>query len=202
MELVLQIVAIGFILVGGLIALFNGWLFVNQLIGKRVSSIAPFVGGLLLFSGALIYPDPVVRKWAWLGLVVDYGCVPYILLASYSVWSESRKYSAEKRLLDLAIETPHLVGAILLYPDNDAILEYAWKDGVRQGSIIMKGRHDAEIKEVELTNKTISIRIGRLDGGWKVLEERGWKEDKMSLANATIQERPLAGREKRNATRT
>lgn len=194
MDLALQIVGVGLILVGGLIALLNGWLFVNQLIGRRGSSVAPVVGGVLLLCGGLIYPDPAVRKWAWLGLFIDYGCIPYILLASFSVWSESRKYSAEKRLLDLAIETPHLVGAILLYPDNDAILEYAWKDGVRQGSIIMKGRHDAEKKEVELTNKTISIRIGRLDGGWKVLEERGWKEDKMSLANASIQERPLARR--------
>ena len=192
MELVLQIVAIGFILVGGLIALVNGWLVVSQLAGRRSSSIVPFVGGLFLLCGGLIYPDPAVRKWAWLGLFIDYGCVPYSLLASYSVWSESRKYSAEKRLLDLAIETPHLVGAILLYPDNDAILEYAWKDGMRQGSITMKSRHDAAMQEIEVGNQEILIRIGRLEGGWKVQEERGWKEDRMSLLNASIQERPLA----------
>ena len=194
MELVLQVVAVGFILVGGLIALFNGWLFVNQLIGRRVSSIAPFLGGLLLFSGALTYPDPVVRKWAWLGLVVDYGCAPYLLLGLFSLWAESKRFSAEKRLLDLAIETPHLIGAILVYPNNDAILEYAWKDGVRRGSIIMKARHDAAMQEVELTIQNILIRIARADGGWRIQEERGWKEDKMSLANASIQERPLAGR--------
>lgn len=193
MEIVLQIAGIGLILVGGLIALFNAWLFVNQLTGRRVSSIAPFLGGLLLFSGALIYPDSVVRKWAWLGLVVDYGCAPYLLLCLFSLWAESKRFSAEKRLLDLAIETPHLVGAILVYPNNDAILEYAWKDGIRRGSMIMKARHDAGMREIELTLQDISIRISRLDGGWRIQEERGWKEDKMSLANASIQERPLAG---------
>lgn len=194
MDLALQIVGIGLILVGGLIALLNGWLFVNQLIGRRGSSVAPVVGGVLLLCGGLIYPDPAVRKWAWLGLFIDYGCIPYILLASYSMWSESRKYSAEKRLLDLAIETPHLIGAILVYPDNDAILEYAWKDGMRQGSITMKASHDAAMEEVELANRDLCIRLARLDGGWRIQEERGWKEDKMSLANASIQERPLARR--------
>lgn len=193
MELVLQIAGIGLILVGGLIALFNAWLFVNQLTGRRVSSIAPFLGGLLLFSGALIYPDPVVRKWAWLGLIVDYGCAPYLLLVLFSLWAESKRFSAEKRLLDLAIETPHLVGAILVYQNNDAILEYAWKDGIRHGSMIMKARHDSGMREIELTLQDISIRISRRDGGWRIQEERGWKEDKMSLANASIQERPLAG---------
>lgn len=193
MELVLQIAGLGLILVGGLIALFNAWLFFNQLTGRHVSSIAPFLGGLLLFSGALIYPDPVVRKWAWLGLVVDYGCAPYVLLGLFSLWAESKRFSAEKRLLDLAIETPHLVGAILVYPNNDAILEYAWKDGIRRGSMIMKARHDAGMREIELTLQDISIRISRLDGGWRIQEERGWKENKMSLANASIQERPLAG---------
>jgi hypothetical protein len=194
MDLVLQIVAIGLFLVGGLIALFNAWLLVNQLIGRHVSSIAPFLGGLLLFFGALIYPDPVLRKWAWLGLVVDYGCAPYLLLALSSLWAESKRFSAKNRLLDLAIETPHLVGAILVYSNNDAILEYAWKDGMRSGSMIMKASHDAEMQDIELTLQDIWIRISRLDGGWRIQEERGWKEDKMSLANASIQERPLAGR--------
>lgn len=194
MSLVLQVAGIGFILVGGLIALVNGWLVVSQLVGRRGSSVVPVVGGLFLLGGALIYPDPAVRKWAWLGPFIDYGCVPYIALASYSVWSESRKYSAERRLLDLAIETPHLVGAILVYPDNHAILEYAWKDGMRQGSITMKARHDTAMQEIDVRNQEILIRISRLEGGWKVQEERGWKEDKMSLLNASIQERPLAGR--------
>lgn len=194
MDLALQIAGVGLILVGGLIALLNGWLFVNQLIGRRGASVAPVVGGLFLLSGGLLYPDPDVRRWAWLGLFIDYGCVPYILLASYSVWTESRKYSAERRLLDLAIETPHLVGAILVYPDNEAILEYAWKDGMRQGSITMKARNDTAMQEIEVRNQEILIRISRLDGGWKVQEERGWKEGKMSLLNASIQERPLAGR--------
>lgn len=194
MDLVLQIVASVLILVGGLIALFNAWLIVNQLIGRRVSSIAPLLGGLLLFFGALIYPDPVLRKWAWLGLVVDYGCAPYLLLGMFSLWAESKRFSAKNRLLDLAIETPHLVGAILVYSNNDAVLEYAWKDGIRSGSMIMKARHDAGMQEIELTLQDIWIRISRLDGGWRIQEERGWKEDKMSLANASIQERPLAGR--------
>lgn len=194
MDLALQIVGVGLILVGGLIALLNGWLFVNQLIGRRGSSVAPVVGGVLLLCGGLIYPDPAVRKWAWLGLLIDYGCIPYILLASFSVWTQSRKYSAEKRLLELAIETPHLLGTILLYPDNYAILEYAWKDGMRQGSITMKARHDAAMQAIEVGNQEILIRISRLEGGWKVQEERGWKEGKMSLANASIQERPLARR--------
>ena len=194
MELVLQAVAIGFFLIGGLIALLNAWLLGNQLIGRRVSSVAPFLGGLLLFSGALIYPDPVVRKWAWLGLVVDYGCAPYLLLGFISIWAEERRYSAKNKLLDLAIETPHLTGAIVVFQNNEAFLEYAWKEGARRGSIMMKARHDAAMQEIELTIEDVVIRLTRADGGWRIQEERGWKEDKMSLANATIQEQPLAAR--------
>jgi hypothetical protein len=190
--LFLQIAGLALVLAGGLIALINGWLFVNQLIGRRGSSVAPVVGGLFLLSGGLLYPDPEVRKWAWVGLLIDYGCVPYILLASYSVWSDSRKYSAERKLLELAVETPQLVGAVVVFPDNVAFLEYTCKDGTRQGSIQLKAMHDSPIGEIELTNLELRIRLARLDGGWKVLEERGWKEDKMSLLNASVQERPLA----------
>lgn len=61
MDLILQKVAIGLFVLGGLIALFNGWIFVSQLLGRHVPSVAPFLGGLMLFFGGLIYPDPSVR---------------------------------------------------------------------------------------------------------------------------------------------
>jgi hypothetical protein len=195
MEIALQIASIGLVVLGGLIALFNGWVLVNQLRGRHVPSVAPFVGGLMLFGGVLLYPDSNIRKLALLGLVVDYGCLPYFVLASISVYRESRRHAAKNRLLELAIETPNLIGSVLLYPGGEAILEYAMRDGMQSGSITMKARHDAGMREMEIANNDVSIRFARFEGGWTVQEERGWKNQKMSLFNASVQERQLTNKD-------
>lgn len=194
MDVALQIASLGLLALGGLIALFNGWVLINQLSGRKVPSIFPFVGGFMLLGGGLLYPDSSIRKLALLGLVVDYGCLPYIVFASISVYRESRTYAAKNILLELAIETPNLVGAVLLYPEGRAILEYSLRDGTRSGSMTMKSRHDAGMQEVEIANNDVSIRFARLEGGWKVQEERGWKDQKMSLCDASVQERQLTRR--------
>jgi hypothetical protein len=194
MEIGLQIASIGLVILGGLIALFNGWVLINQLSGRHAPSVFPIVGGLMLFLGALIYPDSNLIKLALLGLIVDYGCLPYFLSASISVYRDKRRYSVKNRLLDLAIETPNLLGSVLMYPGNEAILKYYMKDGVQSGSIIMKSRLDAGMREIELTIEDVVVRFTRLEGGWAVQEERGWKNSKMSLINATVQERQLTRR--------
>ena len=188
MNLILQIAAIGLFVLGGSIALFNGWIFVSQLIGRHIPSAIPFVGGLMLFVGGMIYPDSGIKKLAWLGLIADYGCLPYLIMASVSMWSENKRYSPKNRLLDLGIETPTLNGSIFLYPNNEAILQYSMKDGMETGSIIMKAKYDTEMREIELTIQDILIRFISIDGNWRVQEERGWKDDRKSLTNALVQE--------------
>jgi hypothetical protein len=191
MELARQIASIGLAIPGALIALFNTWVIVNQLRGRHSPSVFPFVGGLMLFSAGLLYPDSNNWKFALLGLVVDYGCLPYTLLVSISVYRESRRYAAKNRLLTLDIDAPNLTGCILLYPGGDAILEYAMKNGMQSGSIVMKSRHDAGLQELEIANNDVLVRLARLEGGWAVQEERGWKDGRMTLLNASVQERPL-----------
>ena len=194
MDVILQIASIGLVILGGSIALFNGWVLFKQLSGRHAPSVAPIVGGLMLFGGALIYPDANLITLALLGLIVDYGCLPYILTASISVYRYNRRYSVKNRLLDLAIETPNLLGSLLVYPGDEAILEYAMKDGMQSGSIIMKSKLDAGRREMEIANNDVSIRFTRLEGGWAVQEERGWKNSNMTLINATVQERQLTRR--------
>jgi len=191
MELARQIASIGLAIPGALIALFNAWVIVNQLNGRHSPSVFPFVGGLMLFGAGLMYPDSNSWKLALLGLVVDYGCLPYAVLASISVYLDSRKYSAKNRLLALAIDTPNLTGVVLLFLGNNAILEYAMKDGRQSGSIVMTSRHDAGMREIEIANNDVLVRFARLEGGWAVQEERGWKDGRMTLLNASVQERPL-----------
>lgn len=191
MDIILKIASIGLVILGGSIALFNGWVLIKQLRGRHAPSVAPVVGGLMLFGGALLYPDSNIREMALLGLIVDYGCLPYVVFASISVYRENRRYAAKNRLLELAIETPNLLGSLLMYPGDEAILEFAMKDGMQSGSIIMKSKLDAGMREMEIANNDVSIRFARLEGGWAVQEERGWKNSKMTLINATVQERQL-----------
>jgi hypothetical protein len=191
MDIVLQIIAIGLFGLGGLIALVNGWIFASQLFGKHIPSGIPFLGGFMLFLGGLIYPDPSVRRLAWLGLIADYGCFPYLMMASISTCLKVRRYSAKNRLLDLCVETPTLNGSVFLYPTNVAMFHYSMKDGMGVGTIIMEAKYDINMQEIELSIEDALIRFICIDGNWKVQEERGWDEKK-SLKNALVQEKPPA----------
>ena len=79
MEIVILIISAILSTLGGLIAIFNNWILIQQLRGKHSPSVAPFLGGILLMIGLFLFPYYDFSYWALLALVVDYGCVPYTL---------------------------------------------------------------------------------------------------------------------------
>ena len=95
-DLPMTILAYSLMLLGGYIAFLNAWLLWRQLRGEHGPSIVPFVGGILLFVGGLLEPSGTLRPWAVLGLVVDYGCVPYTVCVSWYLLREKRMGAESK----------------------------------------------------------------------------------------------------------
>ncbi len=52
----------------------------------RRGSIAPLIGGIAGGIACLVCPMPGVARWAWLPLLLDLGCVPFLLLFGY-LWA-------------------------------------------------------------------------------------------------------------------
>src|SRR5258708_7324312 len=73
----LQEIALGFMVLGGLLALLN-WFSIYQTLrtGRRCSPI-PLVSALFLGGGMLLHP--AARPFAWLALVLDYGTLMLLL---------------------------------------------------------------------------------------------------------------------------
>ena len=46
---------------------------------KKHSSLAPFIGGVCGAIAVYIMPVDHVKKWVWLPLFVDVGCVPLLV---------------------------------------------------------------------------------------------------------------------------
>lgn len=48
--------------------------------GKKTPSIVPLIGGLILALGISRFPFGVVQRFWPVGLIADYGCLPYLVL--------------------------------------------------------------------------------------------------------------------------
>ncbi len=88
-----------FVLLGGLfvlIATSNAVLWWRAFVLKqeKTPSVVPLIGGILGYVGLSASPVEAISSWAWLALLLDVGCGPYLLLALTSVlpelWSTSR----------------------------------------------------------------------------------------------------------------
>jgi len=86
-------------LLGGLfvlIAINNAVLWWRQFVLKRerTPSVLPLVGGVLGYVGLRASPAEVISNYAWLALLLDVGCGPYLLLGLVflvpELWSTSR----------------------------------------------------------------------------------------------------------------
>jgi hypothetical protein len=67
------------------VAICNLWMIVRfYLYGKRGSQI-PFIGGILGLLGVWLAPGGVLLKYWWIPLVLDIGCLPFLVVWFFSV---------------------------------------------------------------------------------------------------------------------
>jgi len=46
---------------------------------KNAPSTIPLLGGIFMFIGFYFFPSNPVTGWAWLALLLDYGCIPMLV---------------------------------------------------------------------------------------------------------------------------
>lgn len=167
------IFSIALLTLGGLLAIVNARVVVNQMRGKITPSVAPFVGGIFLFVGGFLYPDGLLRSWAWVGLFLDYGCIPYITSASISICMDNIRYSERRQMLRLNYEAEGCSGSITIYPDKECIYKWRAKVGQSYGSMIMKVDEYKPDTQLCLSLEDIRVNLVKERGNWKIDSETG-----------------------------
>ncbi len=183
-----HIVSIALLGIGALVALVNVGVLARQVRGRRSPSVTPFIGGIFLFVGALLFPGGALRPWAAIGLFVDYGCMPYLIGASVCMACETRRYSAKNRILSLAYDAKECSGEFHLFPQHECIHEWRAKDGMSRGSMIMRLETFVPDARLELSLEEIRITMASEDGDWVLCSESGWHDQVHSLEGSVIAE--------------
>lgn len=92
--------------------------------GEQYPSGVPLVGGICGAIGLWLVPAPVVSRFAWLALLLDYGCLPYTV--SFLFYMAHYGYIRNRRFIDLQLEGRHTDGTrsvVTLFRNHDCILE-------------------------------------------------------------------------------
>jgi hypothetical protein len=79
--IVLWVAAAMFLLVGSYCAAFNIVVTLGSRFLPRVRHVSPIplIGGVCDAFGLLLIPLQIARRWFWLPLILDVGCVPISL---------------------------------------------------------------------------------------------------------------------------
>jgi hypothetical protein len=89
---------------GTLIALFAGLAILNAIlfVGRyiirppRMPSLVPFLGGIVGTYGFYSAPSPSLQHLAWVPLLTDVGCIPWLLFCVWKVSHEKRQLRKDK----------------------------------------------------------------------------------------------------------
>lgn len=73
-----------FMAFGILCAIGNWGILISLVLTKREGGVSfiPVIGGICITVGALVLPLSGLWRWAWIGLLVDFGCVPLFAWAA------------------------------------------------------------------------------------------------------------------------
>lgn len=84
MKIFLYVLSILFLLIG-MYLVISSWYFVwiSYVKKQYVGSLVPLAAGVLVMIGLILYPQNDVKKFCWIGLLIDPGGIPGIL---YTVW--------------------------------------------------------------------------------------------------------------------
>lgn len=84
MKILLYILSISFFLIGMYAVILNWRGFWISYVKKQYAgSWVPLIAGILVMIGFILYPQNDVKKFCWIGLLIDWGSIPGIL---YTIW--------------------------------------------------------------------------------------------------------------------
>lgn len=130
-----------------------------------------------------------MRQWAVLGLFLDYGCIPYLILGFFFVVRELVRHRERNRLLTLKYLTENVTGEIALYPGNECIYTWRKRNGQSSGSMMMKVEEYLPDHWIVLSIEKIRIELTKSGSQWKLAREEGWDNSLYLLKNANIIEK-------------
>lgn len=181
--------SITLLVLGGLIATLNAWILISQIRGKHSPSAAPFIGGIFLLVGGLLYPNGSLRPWAVIGLFIDYGCMPYLIFATIYLIQEKLRYRDKNRILTLKYASDLIAGEIAIYPKNECIYKWKQRNGQSYGSMVIKVVGFEPDRSISLALDQLSLQLTKNSGKWSLEHEEGWHDPMYSLQGADISEK-------------
>jgi hypothetical protein len=114
--------------------------------------------------------------------------MPYLIGASFSWAYEARRYSTTNRMLSLAYDAKGCSGELHLFPQHECVHEWRAKDGMSQGSMIMRLETFVPDAHLELSLEETRVTIASEDGSWVLRRESGWQDQSHSLEGSVIVE--------------
>lgn len=122
MKMLFYILSIFFLIIGMYLVILNWILFWKSYVKKQhTGSWVPLIAGVLVMIGFILYPENNVKKFCWIGLLIDPAGIPGIL---YTIW-QIHKYKHKiniskisKMFTDNDIYFMELVSDKLIINDN------------------------------------------------------------------------------------
>lgn len=189
---VLLIISIPALLFGGAIAVFNAVVLVREARGRRAPSVAPILGGLILFVGATLHPNEAVSRWALLAFVVDPGCLIYLSLGISSELADRWRLRKAARILSLRHQSADSTIEFHLYPHGETLrVERGPKPEARVRMEVAE--HEANQRILLRQGELLASRIVRAADGWDLEEADGEPRRLEVLFEAPESDRPRGG---------
>jgi hypothetical protein len=84
MDWIRLVCGVALIALGAVPIAYNAMIFWATVVRKgRAPSVAPFIGGLVAAGGVACLPVAGGWMWAWVPMVLDWGCLPYLAAACW-----------------------------------------------------------------------------------------------------------------------
>ena len=183
MEFLVFAISLALIGLGGAVTVLNAWVGLQRLRSKPTRSVVPVVGGVLVAGGLGIWPHASFGVFLGIPLIVDYGCVPYLVRAAVAFVQHARGKSERSRMSSFRYSDSEQTVVLTLFRNGNAVLKR--KRGETEVSLSgvwteeEKGAFRVRWGPVEMTFRAI-------DGQARVVEESGVDDPALSLLDRSF----------------
>lgn len=122
MKTLFYILSIFFLIIGMYLVILNWIFFWKSYVKKQyMGSWVPLIAGVLVMIGFILYPENNVKKFCWIGLLIDPASIPGILYIIFALWythKNKHKMNLSKTFTDNDIYFMELVSDKLVINDD------------------------------------------------------------------------------------
>lgn len=122
MKTLFYILSISFLIMGTYAVILNWIAFWKSQVKKQhTGSWVPLIAGLLVMIGFILYPENNVKKFCWIGLLIDPASIPGILYTIWQIYKYKHKMNTSntsKMFTDNDIYFMEIVSDKLVINDN------------------------------------------------------------------------------------